>query len=42
MPQLEAGLYQVASLFLIPALALIVAALAYALFALGALSLIHI
>ncbi|PST18383.1 biopolymer transporter ExbD [Mesorhizobium plurifarium] len=36
MPQLEAGLYQVASLFLIPALALIVAALAYALFALGA------
>lgn len=36
MPQLEAGLYQVASLFLIPALALIIAALAYALFALGA------
>lgn len=36
MPQFEAGLYQVASLFLIPALALIVAALIYALFALGA------
>lgn len=36
MPQLEAGLYQVASLFLIPALAMIIAALAYALFALGA------
>lgn len=36
MFQLEAGLYQVASLFLIPALALILAALAYALFALGA------
>lgn len=36
MPQFEAGLYQVASLFLIPALALILAALIYALFALGA------
>ncbi|MCH4270009.1 MAG: hypothetical protein LKF80_16585, partial [Brevundimonas sp.] len=36
MPQLEAGLYQVSSLFLAPALILILAAMAYALFALGA------
>nr|WP_316626939.1 hypothetical protein [uncultured Brevundimonas sp.] len=36
MPQLEAGLYQVSSLFLIPALVLILAALLYAVFALGA------
>ncbi|QYF86962.1 MotA/TolQ/ExbB proton channel family protein [Brevundimonas sp. PAMC22021] len=36
MPALEAGLYQVASLFLIPALILILAALAFALFSLGA------
>lgn len=36
MLPLETTLYQVASLFLIPALVLIIAALAYALFALGA------
>ncbi|WGM45896.1 hypothetical protein KOAAANKH_00761 [Brevundimonas sp. NIBR10] len=36
MPPFEVGLYQVASLFLIPALILIVAALAFSLFALGA------
>ena len=36
MPQFEAGLYQVSSLFLIPALVLILAALLYAVFALGA------
>ena len=36
MPQFEAGLYQVSSLFLIPALVLILAALVYAVFALGA------